>query len=89
MDIPKTAFRTSYGHYEFLVMSFGLTNALEAFRDQMNKVFRNYLDSFVIMFIDDILVYAKNEDDHMGHFRVVLQTLKQHQLFTKYSKCEF
>ena len=72
------AFRTRYGHYEFLVMSFGLTNAPTAFMDLMNRVFRNYLDSFVIVFIDEILVYSKNEYDHMGHLRVVLQTLKEH-----------
>ena len=67
-------------------MSFGLTNALAAFMDLMNKVFQNYLDSFVIVFIDDILVYSKNDDDHMDHLRIVLQTLKEHQLFAKYSK---
>ena len=88
-DIPKMAFRTRYGHYVFLVMSFGLTNALAAFMDLMNSVFQNYLDSFIIVFIDDILVYSKNDSDHRGHLRVVLQTLKQHQLFAKYSKCEF
>ena len=83
------AFRTRYGHYEFLVMSFGLTNAPTTFMDLMNRVFQNYLDSFVIIFIDDILVFSKNEGDHMDHFRMVLQTFKEHQLFTKYSKCEF
>ena len=71
-DIPKTAFRTRYGHYEFLVMSFSLTNAPVAFMDLMNRVFQHYLDSFVIVFIDGILVYSKNESDHMGHLRVVL-----------------
>ena len=82
-DVPKMAFRTRYGHYEFLVMSFGLTNAPTTFMDLMNKVFQNYLDSFVIVFIDDILVYCKNEDDHMGHLRVLLQTLKEYQLYAK------
>ena len=72
-DIPKTEFQTRYGQYEFLVMSFGLTNSVAAFMDLMNRVFRSYLDSFVIAFIDDILVYLKNEGDHMGHLRVVLQ----------------
>ena len=70
-------------------MYFGLTNASAAFIDLMNRVFRNYLDSFVIVFIDDILVYSKNASYNMGHFRVVLQTLKKHQLFAKYIKCEF
>ena len=88
-DIPKMAFRTRYEHYKFLVMFFGLTNAPVAFMDLMNTVFQNYLDSFFIAFIDNILVYSKNEDDHMGHLRVVLQTLKEHQLYAKYSKCEF
>ena len=77
-DIPKMAFRSRYGHYEFLVMSFGLTNAPTTFMDLMNRVFQNYLDSFVIVFIDNILVYSKNEDDHMGHLRVVWKTLKEH-----------
>ena len=88
-DVPKTDVLTRYGHYEFLVMAFGLTNAPVAFIDLMNKVFQNYLDSFVIVFIDDILVYSKNASYNMGHFRVVLQTLKKHQLFAKYSKCDF
>ena len=83
------AFRTRYGHYEFLVMSFCLTNATMTFMDLMNRVFRNYLDYFMIVFTDDILVYSKNEIDHMGHLRVVLQVLKEHQLFAKYRKCEF
>ena len=66
-DVPKTAFWSRYGHYEFLVMYFDLTNALATFMDLMNRVFQNYLDSFVIVFIDDILVYLKNEEDHMGN----------------------
>ena len=88
-DVPKTAFRTRYGNYEFLVMSFSLTNASAAFMHLMNRVFQNYLDSFVIVFVDGILVYSKNEGDHMVHLRVALQTLKEHQLFAKYRKCEF
>ena len=88
-DIPKMAFQTRYGHYEFLVMSIGITNAPQAFMDLMNKVLRNYLKSFVIVFIGDILVYFKNDYDHMGHLTVVLKVLKKHQLFCKYSKCEF
>ena len=70
-------------------MSFDLTNASAAFMDLMNRVFQNYLDSFVIVFIDDILVYSKNENDHMDHLRVVLQALKEHQLYVKYSECVF
>ncbi|KAH0706582.1 hypothetical protein KY289_011658 [Solanum tuberosum] len=89
VDIPKTAVRTRYGHYEFLVMSFGLTNTPAAFMDLMNKVFRQYLDSFVIIFIDDILIYSKSEGDHMKHLRMVLQVLKDQQLYDKFSKCEF
>ena len=89
LDIPKTAFRTRYGHYEFLVMSFGLTNAPAAFMDLMNRVFRPYLDRFVIVFIDDILVYSRSELEHERHLGLVLQTLRQYQLYAKFSKCEF
>ena len=88
-DIPKTTFRTRYGHYEFLVMSFGLTNAPMVFMDLMNRVFRPYLDRFVIVFIDDILVYSRSELEHERHLGWVLQTLRQHQLYAKFSKCEF
>ncbi|KAH0669442.1 hypothetical protein KY285_023604 [Solanum tuberosum] len=89
VDIPKTAFRTLYGHYEFVVMSFGLTNAPAAFMDLMNRLFRQYLDSFVIVFIDDILIYSRSEGDHMKHLRIVLQVLKDHQLYAKFSKYDF
>ena len=82
-------FRTRYGHYEFLVMSFGLTNAPAAFMDLMNRVFRPFLDRFVIVFIDDILVYSKSRAEHTMHLSLVLQTLREHQLYTKFSKCEF
>ncbi|XP_019264632.1 PREDICTED: uncharacterized protein LOC109242230, partial [Nicotiana attenuata] len=84
-DVPKTAFRTRYGHYEFLVMSFGLTNAPAAFMDLMNRVFRLYIDSFVIVFIDDILIYSRSLGENEQHFRLVLQTLREQQLYAKFS----
>ncbi|KAJ8763535.1 hypothetical protein K2173_002418 [Erythroxylum novogranatense] len=89
VDVPKTAFRTCYGHYEFLVMPFELTNAPAAFMDLMNRVFRPYLDQFVVVFIDDILVYFRTEQDHSDHLRIVLQTLRERQLYAKLSKCDF
>ena len=89
MDVHKTAFRTRYGHYEFLVMPFGLTNASTDFMDLMNRVFRPYVDQFVVVFIDDILVYSKDWENHESHLRVVLKTLKKEQLYPKLSKCEF
>ncbi|KAL0556960.1 hypothetical protein IC582_005478 [Cucumis melo] len=88
-DIPKTAFRSRYGHYEFIVMSFGLTNAPAVFMDLMNRVFREFLDTFVIVFIDDILIYSKTEAEHEEHLRMVLQTLRDNKLYAKISKCEF
>ncbi|KAH0776590.1 hypothetical protein KY290_008001 [Solanum tuberosum] len=87
-NIPKTSFKTHYGHYEFLVMSFSLTNAHATFMDLMNIVFKPYLDMFVIVFIDGILIYLKNEEDHARHLRVVLQTLKDRELHAKFSKCD-
>ena len=77
VDIPKTTFHTRYGHYKFLVMSFGLTNALDAFIDLMNRVFRQFLNLFVIVFIDDIFVYSKSEKYHANHLLIALQTLKE------------
>ena len=88
-DVHKTAFRTRYGHYEFLVMPFGLTNAPAAFMDLMNRVFRPYVDHFVVVFIDDILVYSKDRESHDTHLRVVLEILRKEQLYAKLSKCEF
>ena len=89
MDLHKTAFRTRYGYYEFLVMSFGLTNAPEAFMDLMIRVCQSYVDQFVVVFIDDILVDSKDREDHDTHLRVVLETLRKEQLYAKLSKCEF
>ena len=88
-DIPKTAFQTRYDHYEFLVMSFGLTNAPAAFMDLMNRVFHEYLDRFVIVFIDDILIYSKSQEEHDEHLRIVLQILRERKLYAKLKKCEF
>ena len=86
-DVPKIAFRARYGHYEFLVMPFGLTNAPTAFIDLMNRVFQPYMDRFVIVFIDDILVYSGSLEEHSKHLRTVLQTLREWQLYAKLSKC--
>jgi hypothetical protein len=88
-DIPKTAFSTRYGLYDYLVMSFGLTNAPAHFMYLMNSVFMPELDKFFMVFIDDILVYSKSTEDHEEHLRVVLQRLRGHQLYAKFSKCEF
>jgi hypothetical protein len=88
-DIPKTAFSTRYGLYEFTVMSFGLTNAPAYFMNLMNKVFMEYLDRFVVVFIDDILIYSQSDNDHEEHLRLVLQKLRDNQLYAKFSKCEF
>nr|GEZ21752.1 retrotransposon protein, putative, Ty3-gypsy subclass [Tanacetum cinerariifolium] len=88
-DISKTAFRTRYGHYEFLVMPFGLTNAPAVFMDLMNRIFHEFLDKFVIVFIDDILVFSKSKAEHKDHLRTVLQTLRHEKLYAKFSKCEF
>ncbi|WMV55149.1 hypothetical protein MTR67_048534 [Solanum verrucosum] len=88
-DVPKTAFRTRYGHYEFLVMSFVLTNVPAAFMCLMNEVFKPFLDSFVIVIIYDILVYSKSEEEHANHLRIVLGVLGKQSLYAKFSKCEF
>ncbi|WVZ76068.1 LOW QUALITY PROTEIN: hypothetical protein U9M48_024070 [Paspalum notatum var. saurae] len=88
-DIPKTAFTTKYGLYEYLVMSFGLTNAPAYFMHLMNRVFMDYLDKFIVVFIDDILIYSKTEEENEVHLRLVLQRLREHKLYAKLKKCEF
>ena len=88
-DIPKTAFSTRYGLYEYLVMPFGLTNAPTYFMYLMNSVFMPELDKFVVVFIDDILIYSENAEDHVEHLRVVLSRLREHKLYAQFSKCEF
>ena len=82
-DIEKTAFRTRYGYYEFLVMPFGVTNAPATFMDLMNWIFKDYLDEFVIVFIDDILINSKDEDQHAKHLKIIMH------LYAKFKKCEF
>ncbi|GJR41757.1 putative reverse transcriptase domain-containing protein [Tanacetum coccineum] len=88
-DIPITAFRTHYGHYEFQVMPFGLTNAPAVFMDLMNRVCKPYLDKFVIVFIDDILIYSKNKEEHGEHLKTILNLLRSEKLYAKFSKCDF
>ncbi|KAL0556495.1 hypothetical protein IC582_005009 [Cucumis melo] len=88
-DIPKTAFPSTYRYYKFIVMSFGLTNAPAVFMDLMNRVFKDFLDTFVIVFIDDILIYSKTEAEHEEHLHKVLETLRANKLYAKFSKCEF
>ena len=88
-DVSKTAFRTRYDHYKFLVMPFGLTNAPAAFMDLMNRVFSPYLDKFVIIFIDDILVYSGSLEEHAEHLRIVFKILRERRLYAKFSKFQF
>ena len=88
-DIPKTTFRTRYGHYEFTVMPFRLTNTPAAFMDLMHRIFKPYLDQFIVVFVDDILIYSQSEWEHEYHLRIVLQLLRDHQLYAKFSKCKF
>jgi hypothetical protein len=88
-DTSKITFQTRYGHYEFVVVPFGLTNAPATFMCLMNGVFRDYLDKFVIVFLDDILIYSKIEEEHEQHLRMVLHVLREHQLYAKLSKCTF
>nr|GEW35130.1 putative reverse transcriptase domain-containing protein [Tanacetum cinerariifolium] len=88
-DIPKTAFRTRYGHYEFQMMPFGLTNARAIFMDLMNHVCKPYLDTFVIVFIDDILIYSRNKEEYANHLRIILELPREEKLYAKFSKCDF
>src|SRR5882757_9879651 len=88
-DIHKTTFKTRYGHYEFVVVPFGLTNAPTTFMCLMSNVFNRYLDKFVLVFLDDILIYSKNEEENEEHLRLTLQLLQEHQLYAKLSKCDF
>src|ERR1051325_320570 len=88
-DIQKTPFRTRYGHYEYSVMPFGVTNAPGVFMEYMNRIFHSYFDKFVMVFIDDILIYSKNDEEHAGHLRIVMELLKEKKLYAKLSKCEF
>ena len=88
-DIPKTSFKTCYGHFEFTVIPFGLTNMPAAFMDLMHRVFQPYLDQLVVVFMDDILIYSQSKEEHEDHLRVVLQRLRDHRLYAKFSKCEF
>jgi len=88
-DVQKTAFRSRYGHYEYVVMPFGVTNAPTVFMDYMNKIFRLFLDRFVVVFIDDILIYSKTQEEHAEHLRLVLGVLREKQLYAKLSKCKF
>ena len=85
----KTTFRTRYGHYEFVVVPFGLTNEPATFMCLMNSVFNRYLDKFFLVFLDDILIYSKNEEEHEEHFRLTLKLLREHKLYAKLSKCDF
>ena len=88
-DVQKTAFRSRYGHYEYVVMPFSVTNASAVFMDYMNRIFRPFLDKFVVVFIDDILIYSRTQEEHAEHLRLVLGVLREKQLYAKLSKCEF
>ena len=88
-EIHKTTFRTRYGHYEFVVVPFGLTNAPATFMCHMNSAFNRYLEKFILVFLDDILIYSKNEEEHEEHLRLTLQLIREHKLYAKLSKCDF
>ena len=87
--IPKTAFRMQYGHFEFTVMPFGLINAPVAFMDLMHRVLQHYLYQFIVVFVDDILIYSKSREEHESRLRIILQALRDYQLYAKFSKCDF
>ena len=89
VDITRIAFRTRYGHFEFTVIPFGLTNAPTTFMDLMHRVFQPYLDRFFVVFVNDILIYSKSEKEHENHLRIVFHALRDHQFYAKFSKCEF
>ena len=89
VDIPKTTFKMRYRHFKFTLIPFGLTNAPAAFMDLMHRVFQPYLDQFVVVFVEDILIYSQSEEEHEDHLRIVLQALREYQLYAKLSKCEF
>ena len=89
VDISKTTLRTRYGHFEFTVMPFGLTNAPATFMDLMHRVFQPYLNQFVMVFVDDILIYSQSEEEHEDHLPIVLQALRDRKLYAKFSKCDF
>src|SRR5437667_10294848 len=86
-DVPKTAFNTRYGKYEFLVMPFGLTNAPATFQTLMNSILRPYIDKFVLVYLDDILVYSNSEEEHLEHLRLVFEALWQHRMYARPTKC--
>ena len=88
-DVNKTTFRTRYGHYEFIVIPFGLTNAPATFMCLMNNIFNKYLDQNLLIFIEDILIYSRKEEEHQQHLKIIPQTLRNHQLYTKFEKCKF
>ena len=88
-NIPKTTFRTQYGNFEFIVMPFRLTNVPSAFMDLMHRVFQPYLDQFVVVFVDDFLINSQSEEEHEDHLRIILQVLREHQLYAKFNKCKF
>ena len=88
-DVQKTAFRSRYGHYEYVVMPFGVTKAPALFMDYMNRIFHHFLDKFVVVFIDDILIYSRAEEEHEEHLKMVLEILREKQVYAKFSKCEF